>query len=1096
MELGTVRQIDIDQEMQGAYLDYAMSVIVARALPDVRDGFKPVHRRILYAMHDLGLRPDKPYKKSARIVGEVLGKYHPHGDSAVYEAMARMAQDFSLRYMLVDGQGNFGSVDGDNPAAMRYTEARLAFIAEEMLADIDKDTVNFGPNFDGTLTEPAVMPAALPNLLVNGASGIAVGMTTNVPPHNLGEVCDALAYLIDNYAHLDDVTVEDLTRFIQGPDFPTGGVVYRYAGESDNGDRNDVILNAYAMGRGQITVQAQVHIEEMSRNRSRIVVTELPYQVNKTRLIERIAELVRDGKLEGITDLRDESDRQGMRLSIEMTRTVEPRTILSQLFRQTPMQITFSMIMVALVDGEPRLLSLKKVLVHYLDHRQEVITRRSQFLLDRAKLRAHILEGLLKALDNIDRVIALIKASRTTETARANLMKEFKLTEIQADAILDMPLKRLAALERKKIADEYKEKLDEIKYLQGLLRNPAKIRGVIRDELLALKTKYGDARRTRIIDREKGLHTTRDLVTAEDVYLTLWQNGEVGLGVQPPAVSGFMPVAQQWGNTRDDVAFFTAGGLAALAPLHQIPNDRSIPASGVTALDRTETLVGALILPHATEAGDDGPGSRPSFVTLATRGGRIKRVTIEDLSSAASKGAVTVVNVEQGDQLGWVALTGGQDEIVLVTRQGRAIRFSEEEVRPMGLSAAGVLAIKLGRDDAVVGMGLAPKKGCVVTISEQGFAKRTAIAEFAAQKRYGGGIQAVKLSSKTGPLAVAALAGDDQALALMLAKGRILSIPVKAISSMGRAATGQKKRQDTKEDLFDPAAHGLPVLLSVLTAPLSPEAEDKGPSAPRRTRAVKVELEEERPSPPPAQKPKPKSAKTTKEKEPAPARAKKTQPAAQASKETPVAATPAAPVELKPRARQTKPETSKGKAPAPSRAKQTTAKPEAAKEPAPARAKAKPKSSEADQPTLPAFLTAKQAASTSESPKAKAEQTALPEFLAAKQPASKPAAKAPKQAPSPQPAAAPVAPSEIILKGEGAQLRRIKVTKLAEDPGPKEKPAPKPSTTKAGPKASTAKTDRKTKPAPAGKGSKKKTVTTGAKSKGTEPKPSTKRKTK
>ncbi len=1126
MELGTVRQVDIDQEMQGAYLDYAMSVIVARALPDVRDGFKPVHRRILYAMHDLGLRPDKPYKKSARIVGEVLGKYHPHGDSAVYEAMARMAQDFSLRYMLVDGQGNFGSVDGDNPAAMRYTEARLAFIAEEMLADIDKDTVNFGPNFDGTLNEPSVLPAALPNLLVNGASGIAVGMTTNIPPHNLGEVCDALTYLIDNYAHLDDVTVEDLTRFIQGPDFPTGGVIYRYAGESDNGDRNDVILNAYAMGRGQITVQAQVHIEEMSRNRSRIVVTELPYQVNKTRLIERIAELVRDGKLEGITDLRDESDRQGMRLTIEMTRTVEPRTILSQLFRQTPMQITFGMIMVALVDGEPRLLPLKKILVYYLDHRQEVITRRSQFLLERAKLRAHILEGLLKALDNIDRVIALIKASRTTETARANLMKEFKLTEIQADAILDMPLKRLAALERKKIADEYKEKLDEIKYLQGLLRNPAKIRGVIRDDLLALKAKYGDARRTRIIDREKGLHTTRDLVTAEDIYLTLWQNGEVGLSLQPPVVSGLMPVAQQWGNTRDDVAFFAAGGLAALAPLHQIPSDRSIPASGVTALDRTETLVGALILPSAAaaEAEDNGPGSRPSFVTLATRGGRIKRVTVEDLSSAASKGVVTAINVEQGDQLGWVALTGGQDEIVLVTRQGRAIRFSEEEVRPMGLSAAGVLAIKLGRDDAVVGMGLALKKGCVVTISEQGFAKRTAIAEFAAQKRYGGGIQAAKLSARTGPLAVAALAGDDQALALMLAKGRILSVPVKALSSMGRAATGQKKRQDTKEDLFDPAAHGLPTILSVLTAAPSPEPEDKGSAAPRRTRAAQVDLEQEKPAPPPSKKP----ARTSKEKEPASTRVKqasaKPKPTAQPPKGEPAvraetasvapsgskprakqpksAALPTkeAPVEPKPRAKKNQPAARPSKEEPVVRSEIALVAPSESK---PRAKKPAARPSEADQPPLPSFLTAKPAAPKTKpaAKTSKEDQPALPPFLAAKQPASKPAAKTPKQS---SPETAPAAPSEIILHGEGASLRRIKLTKLAEDPGPKKEPPSKPATTKPKAKAgaSTTKAGRKTtgaEPAPAAKGSKKKTGTTRSKSKeaqATVPKPPAKRKTK
>jgi len=409
MEIGIVRQIDIDHEMQGAYLDYAMSVIVARALPDVRDGLKPVHRRILYAMHAMGVRPDKPYRKSARIVGEVLGKYHPHSDAAVYEAMARMAQDFSLRYVLVDGQGNFGSIDGDRPAAMRYTEARLAAIAMEMLTDIDKETVDWIPNFDETLEEPAVLPAALPNLLVNGSSGIAVGMATNIPPHNLNEVCDALIYLIDNYQKLDDITIEDLTTFIQGPDFPTGGVIYRYTAKDGDGDQVDLIRNAYALGSGRITVQARVHIEQMSRNRSRIVVTELPYQVNKTRLIERIAELVRDGRIEGLTDLRDESDRQGMRVCIELTRTVKPRDILSQLFKYTPLQTTFGLRMLALVDGEPRLLPLKRVLLHFLEHRQEVITRRSRYLLARAKERAHILEGLLKALDHIDEVIDTIR---------------------------------------------------------------------------------------------------------------------------------------------------------------------------------------------------------------------------------------------------------------------------------------------------------------------------------------------------------------------------------------------------------------------------------------------------------------------------------------------------------------------------------------------------------------------------------------------------------------------------------------------------------------------------------------------------------------
>jgi DNA gyrase subunit A len=813
MEIGTVRQTDIDQEMQGAYLDYAMSVIVARALPDVRDGLKPVHRRILYAMHDMGIRPDSPYKKSARIVGEVLGKYHPHGDVAVYEAMARMAQNFSLRYMLVDGQGNFGSIDGDSPAAMRYTEARLAPIATEMLADIDKDTVDFVPNFDDTLTEPAVLPAALPNLLVSGASGIAVGMTTNVPPHNLGEVCDALVYLIDHYRKTDDVTVKDLTQFIQGPDFPTGGVVYRYADESSDGDRADLIRNAYALGRGRLTVQAQVHIEEMSRNRSRIVVTELPYQVNKTRLIERIAELVRDGRLEGITDLRDESDRQGMRICIELTRTVQPRQVLSQLFRLTPMQTTFGLRMLALVDGEPRLLSLKRVLIHYLEHRQEIISRRSRHLLERARRRAHILEGLLKALEKIDEVIDIIRRSRTTDTAHRNLMTHLALTEMQAQAILDMPLKRLAALERRRIADEHKERLQEIRYLQGLLRSPSRIRGVIREDLVALKGHYGDARRTHIVAQEKGHHTARDLVEVEDVLLTLWRDGHVSRDARAPRVSSkAVPVAQVWGNTRDDVAFFSISGQAALVPIHQIPGAQTTPVSSVTELDRTEAPIGALVLPHPL------PNKElpETFLTFVSRGGRIKRVTLEDFVSTASRGAMTAMSVEENDQLAWVVETSGQDELLLATRQGRAIRFSENDVRPMGLSAAGVWAVKLGRDDAVVGMGIVRDDANLIIFTEKGYAKRTAVENFPAQKRYGGGVQAAKLTPQTGKVAVAALAGENQSLVLMTAKGRVTKLPTKAIHALGRAATGYKSRLDTKEPYLDPAQQGPPALVTVL----------------------------------------------------------------------------------------------------------------------------------------------------------------------------------------------------------------------------------------------------------------------------------------
>ncbi len=813
MEIGTVRQIDINEEMQGAYLDYAMSVIVSRALPDVRDGLKPVHRRILYAMHDMGLRPDRGYKKSARIVGEVLGKYHPHGDAAVYESMARMAQDFSLRYVLVDGQGNFGSIDGDSPAAMRYTEARMANIATEVLADIDKETVDFVPNFDDTLNEPAVLPAVLPNLLVNGASGIAVGMTTSIPPHNLGEVVDALVYLIDNYKKLDDVTVEDITKFIQGPDFPTGGVIYRYSGEDGDGDRLDLIRNAYAVGRGRLRVQANVHIEEMSRNRNRLVITELPYQTNKTRLIERIAEMVRDGKLEGITDLRDESDRQGMRICIELTRTVEPREILSQLFKMTPMQTTFSVAMLALVDGEPRLLPIKRVLIHYLEHRQEIITRRTRYLLEKARLRAHILEGLLKALDAIDEVISTIRRSRTADTARSNLRKRFGFSEIQAQAILDMPLRRLAGLERRNIALEHQEKLKEIKSLEALLRSPTKIRGVIRKDLLELKEKYADPRRTQIVEREIGQHTTRDLVEEEDVLVTLWNDGSVVRTARPPRVSSkAVPLVQTWGNTRDDIAFFSASGEAILVPLHQLPEEQNIPVSDLKRLSGSEPLVGALVLPHPPE-GEDLP---ETYLTMVTRGGRIKRVTLEDFTSAASRSAVTAMGVEDGDALAWVVETGGQEEVLLVSRQGKAIRFAEEEVRSMGLTAAGVFAIKLADDDAVVGMGVARDDRLVVILSEEGYAKRTAVKDFPSQKRYGGGVQAVKLTSKTGLTAVAAVAEERDDVVLVTSKGRVTKLPVKGFHSQGRPASGYRIRQDTKDRYVEPEKHGVPAMLTVL----------------------------------------------------------------------------------------------------------------------------------------------------------------------------------------------------------------------------------------------------------------------------------------
>jgi DNA gyrase subunit A len=799
MEIGKVRLVDIEEEMQDAYLDYAMSVIVSRALPDVRDGLKPVHRRILYAMHDMGLRPNTPYKKSARIVGEVLGKYHPHGDQAVYEAMVRMAQDFSMRYMLVDGQGNFGSIDGDSPAAMRYTEARLAAMAEEMLADIQRETVDFGPNFDGTLTEPLVLPAAFPNLLVNGSSGIAVGMTTNIPPHNLGEVCDALVYMIDRYKKIDDISAEELMQFIKGPDFPTGGIVYRYGEEDGDGEQPDLIHSAYVMGRGRITVQAKTHIEEMSRSRHRIVVTELPYQVNKSRLIERVAELVRDGRIEGIADLRDESDRQGMRLVIELTRTVEPRQVLSRLFKLTPLQDTFSIRMLALVKGEPRLLPLKRALQHYIEHRLEIIVRRSRYELDRTKERAHILEGLLKALANLDEVIATIRRSRDVDTARTNLQRKFKLSQVQAQAILDMPLRRLAALERKKLEQEYKEKQQLIKYLQGLLRSPRKMLALIKEELLELKGKYGDARRTQIVEREKGELTARDLLPEEEVLISITWGGvikrEPVAGKRGIAPKGQGKNAIQFlllANTRDNLAFFTVGGHAGLFPVHQIPDvaqrRAGTPVTGLWPLGRKK-LTAIVTLPGGETREKGG------YLVLATRGGKIKRITLADFVNAAAKGEVTAMGVDHSDELRWARLTQGGQEIVLVTKNGQAIRFSEEEVRPMGLAAAGVMAIKLVVGDQVVAMDLVQPRAQLLVATTRGYAKRIPLADFPVQRRYGSGVVAAKLSSRVGDVAAAKVAYAKDKVAFVSAKGMLMGLTVQKVNRMNRSAQGKAVMQ-------------------------------------------------------------------------------------------------------------------------------------------------------------------------------------------------------------------------------------------------------------------------------------------------------------
>jgi DNA gyrase subunit A len=802
MELGTIRQINIDVEMQASYLDYAMSVIVARALPDVRDGLKPVHRRILYAMHDLGLDPDKPYKKSARIVGEVLGKYHPHGDAAVYEAMVRMAQDFSLRYPLVDGQGNFGSIDGDNAAAMRYTEARLSKIATEMLGDIEKDTVEWTDNFDGTLKEPTVLPAALPNLLVNGASGIAVGMATNIPPHNLGEVCDALCYLIDRYDRHDDVTVEDLMQFIPGPDFPTGGVIYRYQreGSGEAAEQVDVIAKAYAGGKGHIVMQAKAHIEDMSRNRSRIVVTELPYQANKTNLLERIAELARDGRLEGLTDLRDESDRTGMRICIEMTRTVEPREVLANLFKLTPLQQTFGVSLLALVDGEPRLLSLKRMLMHFLEHRQEVIVRRSKYELAKAKARAHILEGLLRALDVLDEIIALIRASKTADVAKQGLIKDFKFSEIQAQAILDMQLRRLAALERRRLQDEYREVIALIRTLEELLNSPKKVLALIRQNLIDLKARYGDARRTQIADRVQGTLTTHDLLPDEDVWVTLspegtltkWRRGDPANEPKGKAAPAHLraPAPQiAAANTRDDLYLFSVKGQATRIGAHQVPEGSGSHFADLSGLTRRDRIAAMVALPKSS---DQLPDS--SVLLLATVQGKVKRVAVVDLMDQASADP-QVIGLDDGDELLWAGVSPGGGEFLLVTAQGQAIRFAEDDVRSMGLPAGGIGGIKLAAKDRVVAaMNLVKGEIAqphVALITTLGIGKRVPVADFPAQGRNGQGVVAAKPSPKLGNVAGAALAGFSDTLFCLTAGGGARLIPAAAVPEMGRPAQGK-----------------------------------------------------------------------------------------------------------------------------------------------------------------------------------------------------------------------------------------------------------------------------------------------------------------
>ncbi|MCS7011487.1 MAG: DNA topoisomerase 4 subunit A [Anaerolineales bacterium] len=831
MELGLVRTIDIDREMQQAYLDYAMSVIVARALPDARDGLKPVQRRILYAMYDMGLRPDMPYRKSARIVGEVLGKYHPHGDQAVYEAMARMAQEFTMRLLLIDGQGNFGSMDGDPPAAMRYTEARLAPPALELLADIGKNTVDFADNFDGTLTEPTVLPAAFPNLFVNGSSGIAVGMATNIPPHNLGEVIDACVYLLGRWEKLDEINLDDLMVFIPGPDFPTGGVIIEQPGE-------DGIQSAYGKGRGRVTVRAKAYIEEMERGKSRIIVTELPYQVNKSSLIERIAELVRDGTLEGITDLRDESDRQGLRIVIELTKNVEPETVLADLYKRTPMQQTFGIMLLALVEGEPRLLTLKQALRVYLEHRLTVIRRRAAFDLERARTRAHILEGLMTALKHLDEIIALIKAASDVDTARTRLMKRYSLSEIQANAILDMQLRRLAALERKKIEAEYKEALTLIKDLEALLKSPPKMRALAAEELLKVKAAYADRRRTQMVSlRERKTQevplTASELLPVQTVWVGMTANGLLARtrDEKLPRLSGSeAPKLLVRASMVDTLYLVGEKGIAAAVAVHTLPEveklSEGVPFHKASPLSPEALPVIAFALPAKRAALPE-----EIFILTVTRGGMVKKSAISELPGPSAH-TFKLVNVNEGDSLGWLALTDGKKDVLLVTAQGMGIRFSEEEVRPMGLAATGVNGIKLGVGDEVVGVQTLPAVGDLFMIASDGKAKRLAQDDFPAQGRYGKGIIVWELPRGV-RLAGLALGKPNSVVTLHLLKAaskmtRLDAAPLRKRSAARGEAVVEVKAGDAVVGLTE----GWSLERFVQTAEKKPGQESRGSLSP------------------------------------------------------------------------------------------------------------------------------------------------------------------------------------------------------------------------------------------------------------------------
>lgn len=782
---GKILPINIEDEMQKSYIDYAMSVIVGRALPDVRDGLKPVHRRILYAMFESGITSDKTHKKSARVVGDVMARYHPHGDSAIYDTLVRMAQDFSFRYQLIDGHGNFGSVDGDSAAAMRYTEARMSKIAQELLKDIDKDTVNFIPNYDETMNEPAVLPSKFPNLLVNGSSGIAVGMSTNIPPHNLGEVINGLITLIDN----PNVTIKELMMSIKGPDFPTAGIIMGSSG----------IQKAYNTGRGIIKVRAKTQIETMTNGKIRIVVNELPYQVNKARLVEKIAHLVRDKKIEGITDLRDESDRTGMRMIIELRKDANPHVMLNQLYKHTQMQETFGIIMLALVDGQPKVLNLYEILKHYLEHQKEVIVRRTKHLLAKAEARAHIVEGLRIALNNLDEVIATIKASENPQIAKDALISKFNLSEKQAQAILDMRLQRLTGLEREKIEQEYKDLLKMIAYYKEILGNEQMVLDIIKEELQEINEKYSDPRRSQIAQEEDSIDV-EDLIAEEDIVITITHRGYIkrlptttyrsqkrgGRGVTGISTKGEDFVEHLFiTNTHHFLLFFTNKGKVYRLKGHEIP-EASRQAKGsalvnLLYLDKNEWVTA--VIPIKKFDGDD------SYLFMATKGGIVKKTLLGEYDTSRRDGLIAL-NLIDDDELIGVKLTNGNQDIILGTSEGMAIRFHESKVRATGRATQGVKGIAISANDYVVAMDIIKDDVKIMVITEKGFGKRTEAKEYRPQERAGKGVFAYRKTDRTGKLAALKVVSEGEELVMINSNNVVIRIAVDDISILGRTTQG------------------------------------------------------------------------------------------------------------------------------------------------------------------------------------------------------------------------------------------------------------------------------------------------------------------